>query len=202
MPAGDDDDVFPRRLDALGRPLEGDEEGADQRGQLDRDPVEAGVVHHRADQRGQREPGEQRIEARQPLVSSEQPHVADRIDGGEQVDDGGAQDRPRRRSDRRRRSCANRRTARRAQHQGAGSPAAKTIGWRHEVKTFRQRGAADQHASGRSPLPAHQHDREERAGHSTHQPLEIEADWWCRHGRPGTAPARRSRRRRSAGRTG
>ena len=38
--------------------LERDQEGADQRCQFDRDPVEASAVHHRCDQRGQREAGE------------------------------------------------------------------------------------------------------------------------------------------------
>ncbi len=91
---GDEDDVFPRRLDTLGRALEADQEGADQRGQFDRDPVEPGIVHDCAQQNGERKAGKQRVEAPKPIVFAEQTHVADRIDRGEQIDDCRAQDHP------------------------------------------------------------------------------------------------------------
>ena len=53
----------------FGLALEGDEKGADEGRQLDRDPVEPGIVHHRADQGAQREAGEQRVEAGKPPSS-------------------------------------------------------------------------------------------------------------------------------------
>ena len=65
-PGGNDDDVLPGRFDAFGRPLKSDQERADQRGQFDRDPVETGIVHDRAQQDRQGEAGKERIEAPKP----------------------------------------------------------------------------------------------------------------------------------------
>ena len=93
-PGRHDDDVFPGGLDAFGGALESDQKGADQGGQLDRDPIERGIVHQRTDQDRQREPGEQRIERREPVVLAEQPHIADRIDRRQQIDDRSAQHDP------------------------------------------------------------------------------------------------------------
>ena len=91
----DDDNVFPRGLDARRVPFERDEKGADQGRELDGDPVEAGVVHHRSDQRAETECRKHRIEARKARLLAEEPHVADGVDGREEIHDRGAEDRPR-----------------------------------------------------------------------------------------------------------
>ena len=74
--------------------LEADEECADERGQLDRDPVDTDIVHDRADQRAARS-REERIEVGSRSSCVEQPHVANRIDRSEAVHEGGASEGPR-----------------------------------------------------------------------------------------------------------
>ena len=139
-PGGNDDDVLPGRLDAFGRPLESDQERAHQRGQFDRDPVETGIVHDRAQQDRQGEAGKQRIEAPQPVVFAEQAHVADRVNRSEQSRRSRCKASPMRRSCRRPRIRRDNSKARCAQHcqRDSGGEHDETGS---EIETFGNAGA-------------------------------------------------------------
>ena len=76
-------------------PFESDEKGADQRGELDRDPIDPDAVHQGPGERGRPEACEERIEPEEPGILVQKPHVSDGVYRGEEIDDRRAHEDPR-----------------------------------------------------------------------------------------------------------